>query len=181
MTVNRLSGNRILIILGEGDLRDYALNIERMDADDSHAMLVLTSLTHAACRREGIAVKNRRLRVEAMPLGKDCYLLVTVSKSRQYSRRPAALCYRFAQAGELTDCLGQLFRAGFVLPRSALYVYENAYYLVLSYPALPRQARGILSEHNAVRCRPLDGAYVGEHGKTLCPHGAVQYIGGFFV
>ena len=90
-------------------------------------------------------------------------------------------CYRFSRAGEMTDCLGQLCRSGFVLPRSALYLYSGAYYLVLSYPALPKRARVLLSEYNASRCRGLTAAFLGERGKALCPRCAVQTVGRHFV
>ena len=159
MTVNRLSGNRVLIILDGDDMR---------------------TLSRTACRRGGIRAEGRSLTVEALSFGSSCYLLVTVG-GKKYLRKTATLCYRFSRAGEMTDCLGQLCRSGFVLPRSALYSYSGAYYLVLSYPALPKRARVLLSEYNASRCRGLTAAFLGERGKALCPRCAVQTVGRHFV
>ena len=46
MTISRLSGNRVLIFLGTGDLRDYALDFSRMDASDSQeAAMVYSSVS----------------------------------------------------------------------------------------------------------------------------------------
>ena len=154
MTVNRLSGNRVLIILDGDDMRTLSLDIDRAE--------------------------GRSLTVEALSFGSSCYLLVTVG-GKKYLRKTATLCYRFSRAGEMTDCLGQLCRSGFVLPRSALYSYSGAYYLVLSYPALPKRARVLLSEYNASRCRGLTAAFLGERGKALCPRCAVQTVGRHFV
>ena len=155
MTVNRLSGNRVLIILDGDDMRTLSLDID-------------------------IRAEGRSLTVEALSFGSSCYLLVTVG-GKKYLRKTATLCYRFSRAGEMTDCLGQLCRSGFVLPRSALYSYSGAYYLVLSYPALPKRARVLLSEYNASRCRGLTAAFLGERGKALCPRCAVQTVGRHFV
>ncbi|MBR1482355.1 MAG: adaptor protein MecA [Ruminococcus sp.] len=178
MTVNRLSGNRVLIILGKRDLDDYALNFARMDENDADAMRVLSSLSRSACRRHGIAVSGRQLRVEALSLGADCYLLVTVGAvRRKFRNSTGAVCYRFSSAGDLLDCIAQLLRSGFVPPRSSLYTLGGAYYLVFSYPALPLHTRVLLSEYNAVRCRRLTAAYLAEHASLLCHRHAVAVVG----
>ena len=174
MTVSRLSGNRVLIILEQDELRSLSLGA------DGGAMSALSTLSRTACRREGIAEKGRRLRVEVIPLGESCYLLVTVGAARRYLSKPRTHCYRFDSAGDMTDCLGQLCRAGFVLPRSALYSFGGGFYLVLSYPALPKRVRILLSEYNAVRCKRLTAAFLGERAKALCPRCAVQTVGGWF-
>ena len=181
MTVNRLSGNRVLIILDGDDLRSLSLDIDGEDAPGGRSISALSALSRDACRREGIEPRGRRLKVEALSLGESCYLLVTVGGGKKYLRRRGSLCYRFARAGDMTDCLGQLCRHGFILPRSSLYSHMDAYYLVLSYPALPKRARVLLSEYNASRCRSLTAAYLGEHAKALCPRCAVQTVGRHFV
>ena len=180
MTVNRLSGNRVLIILDGDDMRTLSLDIDSIGGKDSPSMRALSNLSRTACRRGGIRAEGRSLTVEALSFGSSCYLLVTVG-GKKYLRKTATLCYRFSRAGEMTDCLGQLCRSGFVLPRSALYSYSGAYYLVLSYPALPKRARVLLSEYNASRCRGLTAAFLGESGKALCPSCAVQTVGRHFV
>ena len=179
MTVNRLSGNRVLIILEQDEMRDLALDLDNLGSG-SRSLTALSTLSRTACRREGIDEEGRRLKVEAMSLGESCYLLVTVG-TKKYIRKRGSLCYRFDSAGEMTDCLGMLFRSGFILPRSALYLCQNAYFLVLGYPAVPKRARVLLSEFNAVRCSRLTAAFVGERGKTLCLRCAVQTVGKEFV
>ncbi len=179
MTVNRLSSNRVLIILDGEDMRSLVPDIDYA-APGTEAIRALSDLSRTACRSEGIRAEGRRLTVEAMSLGESCYLLVTVG-TKKYIRKRGSLCYRFDSAGEMTDCLGMLFRSGFILPRSALYLCQNAYFLVLGYPAVPKRARVLLSEFNAVRCSRLTAAFVGERGKTLCPRCAVQTVGKEFV
>ncbi len=150
MTVNRLSGNRVLIILDGDDMRTLSLDIDSIGGKDSPSMRALSNLSRTACRRGGIRAEGRSLTVEALSFGSSCYLLVTVG-GKKYLRKTATLCYR------------------------------GAYYLVLSYPALPKRARVLLSEYNASRCRGLTAAFLGERGKALCPRCAVQTVGRHFV
>ncbi len=96
MTISRLSGNRVLIFLGTGDLRDYALDFSRMNASDSRSMSILSHLSRAACKDKGIPTAGKRLSVEALGMNDGCYLLVTVgAKGKRYRSRCATLCYRF--------------------------------------------------------------------------------------
>ena len=92
MTISRLSGNRVLIFLGTGDLRDYALDFSRMNASDSRSMSILSHLSRAACKDKGIPTAGKRLSVEALGMNDGCYLLVTVgAKGKRYRSRCATL------------------------------------------------------------------------------------------
>lgn len=78
MTVNRLSGNRVLIILDGDDMRTLSLDIDSIGGKDSPSMRALSNLSRTACRRGGIRAEGRSLTVEALSFGSSCYLLVTV-------------------------------------------------------------------------------------------------------
>ncbi len=93
MTVNRLSGNRVLIILDGDDMRTLSLDIDSIGGKDSPSMRALSNLSRTACRRGGIRAEGRSLTVEALSFGSSCYLLVTVG-GKKYLRKTATLCYR---------------------------------------------------------------------------------------
>ena len=58
MTISRLSGNRVLIFLGTGDLRDYALDFSRMNASvSSSPSAQRENATAAAVRRSVTAFR----------------------------------------------------------------------------------------------------------------------------
>ena len=181
MTISRLSGNRVLIFLGTGDLRDYALDFSRMDASDSRSMRILSSLSRAACKDKGIPTAGKRLSVEALGMNDGCYLLVTVGaggvKGKRLRSRCATLCYRFERVGSFLDCLSLLHRAGIACAKSRAYEHHGAYYLVFGYPTLPRQARVLLSEFDAKKCPALTASRLSEYGTLLCPKHAVSVIG----
>ncbi len=181
MTISRLSGNRVLIFLGTGDLRDYALDFSRMDASDSRSMRILSSLSRAACKDKGIPTAGKRLSVEALGMNDGCYLLVTVgaggAKGKRFRSRCATLCYRFERVGSFLDCLSLLHRAGIACAKSRAYEHHGAYYLVFGYPTLPRQARVLLSEFDAKKCPALTASRLSEYATLLCPQNAVSAIG----
>ena len=150
MTISRLSGNRVLIFLGTGDLRDYALDFSRMNASDSRSMSILSHLSRAACKDKGIPTAGKRLSVEALGMNDGCYLLVSLSL---------------------------LHRAGIACANSRAYEHHGAYYLVFGYPTLPRQARVLLSEFDAKKCPALTASRLSEYATLLCPQNAVSAIG----
>lgn len=179
MTINKLGGNRVLIILGRQDMTNYALDYSCMNSDDSHSMRVLSALSRTACLREGIAVKGRRLCVEALGFSEDCYLLVTVG--RVYRRKKGgAVCYGFETAGALLDAAEALSKSGLRCSRTTLYRFAERYYLVFGYPNLPKRARILLSEFDAKKCPSLTAAALREHGEELCRRNALERLCGEF-
>ena len=54
MTVNRLSDNRVLIILCGKDMEEFSLKYDTMDLEDLHSRKILMRLMQVACRKSGI-------------------------------------------------------------------------------------------------------------------------------
>lgn len=179
LTVNRLSGNRVLIILAQEEMRDFSLDFSRMQLSDSHARRVLTRLMRMACRKSGIATDGQRVNIEALSLGEGCYLLVTVGAARRYrlKQSTACVCCTFADSGDFLDAVAALYRSGAVCRRSSAYVYRGGYCLLFAYPSLPPAVGRVLSEYGDVTRKPLYCAAVAEHGRLLCPSDAIGQIG----
>lgn len=179
LTVNRLSDNRVLIILAQEEMQDFSLDFSRMDLGDSHARRVLTRLTRMACRKSGIATDGQRLNIEALSLGEGCYLLITVGGARRYRLKQsgARICCTLQTSGDLLNAVAALYRSGAVCRRSSAYAYRGGYCLLFAYPSLPHTVGRILSEYGSVTRKPLYCAAVAEHGRLLCPADAVEIIG----
>ena len=166
MTINRLTDERVLIILQENEIGDY-----------SGDLTAIAELSRSACKREGIRVQGKRLRVEALRMENGCYLLVTAMPKHVYRLRGGGmLCYRLETAGALLDCMEALGRMGLYCGKNSVHELDGAYYLLFGYPALPKAARIILSEFEASRCPALAAARVKEHGRLLLEGNAVQRI-----
>lgn len=179
MTINRLDGRRVLVVLGGDDMRDFALSEKAMSMSDAHSRRILLRLTRLACSRSGIDTRGKRLNVEALMLGEDCYLLVTVKapESRFRLKRRGVFCYRFETAGDLLDAAAAAYRRGVRCAKNSVYEWDGAYYLIFDYPALPRALRGILAEF-AEKCRgSLTAALIREHGRPVCTRSALTVIG----
>ena len=179
MTVNRLGDDRVLVVLGDEEMRDFRLDFERMSLSDSHARRVLTRLTQMACRRSGISTDGRRMNIEALSLGEGCYLLITVGKGRHWrlSGSSACVCAFFKNSSDLLDAAEALARSGAVCRRNSAYAFKNGYCLLFSYPALPFAVTRLLSEYGSLSRDPLRCAAVAEHGRLLCARNAVETIG----
>ena len=78
LTVNRLSDNRVLIILCGKDMEEFSLKYDTMDLEDLHSRKILMRLMQVACRKSGIETIGKRINIEALSLESDCYLLITV-------------------------------------------------------------------------------------------------------
>lgn len=166
MTINRLTDERVLIILQEDEISDYSGDIA-----------AIAALSRSACRREGIPVQGKRLRVEALRMENGCYLLVTAMPKHVYRlRRGGVLCYRLETAGMLLDCTEALGRLGLCCGKNSVHELDGAYYLLFGYPALPKAARIVLSEFEAKRCPSLTAARVREHGRVLLEGNAILRI-----
>ena len=134
MTVNRLSGNRVLIILEQDEMRDLALDLDNVGSG-SRSLTALSTLSRTACRREGIDEEGRRLKVEAMSLGESCYLLVTVRRHPQRYRlkRGEVVCCRLANCTDFLNAVEMLYRLRWYGTGNAAYEWNGSYYLLFDF------------------------------------------------
>ena len=180
MTINKLSDDRVLITLCHQDMSDFLLDFRKMSFSDSHSRRVLLRIMQVACRRSGISTGGRRVNVEAMLFGEDCYLLITLAKTgaRRYrlKRSDYSVCYAADNAEGLLLTVEQLVKSGLYCPKSAVYALDGRYYMIFdSY--LPVKAQRVLSEFAHKAGGRMTSARVREYGKPVCEHNAVGVIG----
>lgn len=181
LTVNRLSGDRVLITLCNKDMSDFSLDFGKMSMSDSHSRRVILRIMQVACRRSGISVSGKRLNVEAMLLGEDCYLLVTVAKKpgRTYRlKNCGSVCYRLGSAGNLLNAIEKLYRTSVVSSKNAVFELDGNYYLIFEH-YLPSQLRAVLNEFAQKKGGNISAAKVREYGSPVCEHNAVRRIGSY--
>ena len=183
MTVNRLDENKVLVVLGSQDMRDFSLNFEVMGMDDAQSRKIILRLMRLACQRSGIDIRGRRVGVEALMMNEDCYLLVTVKKpSRFYKlKRSSGRGFRFADSTALMNAVEAVYRERFFSKKNSLYERGGKYYLLFEYPALPRRMQRILSEFSDKNGGSLFCAAAREQGRALCRHNAIESLGQYLV
>lgn len=179
MTITQLDGRRVLVVLGNKDMSDFALDFHKMGMENAHARKILLRLTRLACRKSGIDTRGKRVHIEALPLGEGCYLLVSVnSKTKRYRlKRGGCRCFVFADSGAFLNAVEAAYRSGCCRSKAAAYAWRGGYALVFDYPALPRALHRLLGEFAETVGGALLGAQVRETGKPLCTRNAVAVIG----
>ena len=184
MTISKLGEDRVLLVLGDRDMDELALDFAVMSMENAHSRRVILRLTALACRKSGIDISGKRLSIEAMQMTDCCYILVTVgNEPRRYRlkriRRGGGCCWRFEDCAAFLGAVEALYRRGLLKTRNAAYEKGGAYYLIFERFRLPEQTRGALSEFGEYVGGALCCAHIREHGRALCAHNAVSSIGRF--
>lgn len=186
MTVSNLGENRVLIILCEKDMEDFSLDFDKLSLDDSHSRKVLLRIMNVACRKSGIEMKGRNVKIEALSLDGGCYLLLTVEEKHRHTtyrikKSADCVCYLLGESGNFLDAMEKLYRQNVYCNRNSAYVYDNKYYLIFDYPSIPKKLKIILSEYGQKSGGKLSSAKIKENGKLICNHNAILQIGKFLV
>lgn len=153
MTIETLHDDRLLITLGEHDMTQLGLSIERMDPSDPATRRALMRLIVVACRGCGIDCRSRRFLIEALPVIRGVMLLVSMPRRRERRRyrikHPAhAAGYIFDSADDMLDGLRRVPRAWLIHCR--MYTLDQRYVLI---PArADADVDALLCEY-ACRCR----------------------------
>lgn len=179
MTVNKLSENRVLIVLCEQDIR----NIHGIDFDTTAARSRVLGLTRRACRSSGIDTNGKRVNIEALPLEKSCYLLVTVGVSKRYRLKNhcPGLCWKIETCGSFMSAVEQLYRANVRCAKNSAYTKGGEYFLIFDYPAIPAKLGKILSEYGEKLNGRFSAVRIKETAKPICERNAVEIIGKKFI
>lgn len=181
MTIDKLTDNRVLIVLCKQEMNAFSLDYNRMKFDDSHTRRVLMRILHLACVKEGIEINGKSVILETINFDEECYLLVTINSKQQKRYRlksnKNSLCYHLGSCGNFLDAVEQLYRQNVCCNHNSAYMYNDEYYLIFEYPSIPQKLRQVLSEYGN-RCKgSIATAMVKENGKQLCEHNAIAQLG----
>lgn len=175
MTVNKLSNNRVLIVLCEQDIEE----INGIDFDDGASRSRVIGLTRRACRSSGIETGGKRVNIEALPLEKTCYLLVTVDSRKRYriKKSGSGLCCKIEDSTAFLSAIEQLYRLNIRCGKNSAYKKGGAYFLVFDYPSVPKRLRLVLSEFGQWQSGKFRAERVKEFAEPICERNAVETIG----
>lgn len=181
MTVNRLSDNRILIVLCEKDMKNFSLDYDKMSLADLHSRRIIMRILQMACRKTGIETRGKSVNVEALPLDEDCYILVTVSGKRgrtyRLKKSSGCLCFSLGNGTNFLDAIDALCKQNVCCNKNSAYEWRGQYYLVFDYPSIPKKLGRVLSEYAEGCSGGLFAARIKESGKPVCTQNAIMQIG----
>ena len=183
LTVNRLSDNRVLIILCGKDMEEFSLKYDTMDLEDLHSRKILMRLMQVACRKSGIETIGKRINIEALSLESDCYLLITVKDKKRRTfrmkQKGKSICYMLGNGSRFLDTIEILYKQNICCNKNSAYVLNGKYYHILDYPSIPQKLKMTLSEY-AERCSGrIVTAKIRENGTPICTQNAILQIGKF--
>ncbi len=186
MTVDKLSDNRVLIVLYRKDMEDYRLDFGTLSLDDIHSRKVLMRIMQTACFKSGIEIKGKSVRLEAIRLDDGCYILITIDARRRlctYKLKNSreCRCYSLGNCANFLNAIEVLYRQNVCCNRNSAYVCNNEYYLIFDYPSIPRKLVRVLSEYSGKKGGRVFAARIRENGRQLCPSNAIAVIGGNLV
>ncbi len=180
MTVDKIDGNRILIVLCSSDIEDFSLNYGKLSLNDKHSRRVILRIMRLACMKSGIDINNRSVLLEAVELNGEFYILITVKDKnpKKYRlKRGGCICYSLGSSGNFLDAVEHMYRQNVCCGRNSACVYNDEYYLIFDYPSIPVKLRRVLSEFDAQKRGVVYAAKVRENGKSICKLNAIESIG----
>lgn len=197
MIIELVDDTRLFILLAREDMQFYDITFEMLDWHDSHSRKIITKLLRIAHSQTGFSTRGKRLKIEAIPGGNSCMLLITLlsvlaqkqRKKYKIKGSPVALpppstpvIYKFEDVEALFAAVGRLYHLPCykeTITVSRLLLYKESYRLLLyARGALPSEIKVLLTEYGEYRGRSTGlAAYLSEHGTVLAQNSAVEEIG----
>lgn len=185
MTIEQIDSSKILIVLGDKDMRDFALEYGTMSFDDPHSRKILGSILTLACTKTGMSTKGKRMLVEALPHPDGCLILLTLEANRKprvykIKRKKRAVCAVFENAEELIRA-SVVLKNNINVPENSLYFYGDKYYLILDSIYIPCSVMRVLREFSLkVIQSNIFSARIKENGRLILKGKAHCLIGKHF-
>lgn len=217
-----ISDSKLKIMLTKEDLKEYALDCNTLDYENTETRRAFWSILDEAKHRTGFDAASEKVFVQVYPSrAGGCEMYVTklgVFADRAFRRgedkgdnedddvlinttlhkkkgggdirgktyvsedkilpieRKGSEAFRFEKMEFLLRACRRLCEVGYS-DESAAYQGEGAWYLLLRGKKTERGAGDFILEY-AKELDPLAfGIYIGEHGKCICEHGAVEKLG----
>ncbi len=182
MTVDKLSSNKVLIVLCTKDMEDYRLDYNTLSLNDIHCRKILMRILQIACSKSGIEIKGKSVRLETILLEGGCYILITVDEKHRFhtyriKKTSESRCYSLGSGDNFLNTIEKLYRQNVCCNKNSAYVYNNEYYLIFEYPAIPCKLKKVLSEYGEKKGGRSVAARIKENGKELCAVNAIAQIG----
>ncbi|MGN0487922.1 MAG: adaptor protein MecA [Ruminococcus sp.] len=185
MTIEQIDSSKVLIVLGDKDMRDFALEYGTMSFDDPHSRKILGSILTLACTKTGISTKGKRMLVEALPHPDGCLILLTlevIRKPRVYKikRKKRAVCAVFENVEELIK-VSAVLKNNKSVPENSLYFYDEKYCLIIESFHIPCSVMRVLREFSVnIFQSKISVARIKENGRLILESKAHCLIGQYF-
>lgn len=183
MTVETLTGERVLISLFKEDMESFELDPKKIDIKNPKTKRALFELLFIACLNCGITLDSKRFLIEALPAKDGCLFIISASpvkkrKVYRIKKNEEYPCFIFENAGDMLDALSSLCASSPYYYSNSLFEKNGKYYLVFDYPVIPQKARVLLSEFaKEAKIGKIFLSHLHEHGGVIALGNAIAKIG----
>ena len=188
MRIEQIDRQTVKVILTQADMDGFDITYEEMDYKDPNTRRVILELLRRIKDEMAVDFSGGKLFVEAFPyLDGGCVLYIcTITaegerkpRSRNTNSFNTPLVFEFGELGMLTAaCERLLLRYNHIILKSALYLYENKYRLLLySYFKLDDKLVALVGEYGSyIGKGSIQSSFVREHAKCLIEANAVETL-----
>lgn len=188
MKIQKLDEKTVRVLLSAADLQQFQITYEQMNYSDEKTKQAILMIVRQIKSQTGLPVESVRLFIEAFPDEKNgCILYVNLIESSDEKKMfrcertsfDTPIGLEFDNIDILTDaCTSLLHEFGHLITKSALYLYEGKYRLLLyTYCKMEKKIISLLEEYGtylgkgSVLC-----AFIQEHSNAIASEHAVETI-----
>ncbi len=186
-----ISDKKLKIMLSPEDMREYELDCESVDYDNTETRRAFWHILDEAKHKTGFDAASERVYIQLYPSregGCEMYvtkvgLLPAACKTqkrgmlRVAAERSAA--YRFSELSHLLAVCRELMRVGFTAPSEAFFDSDGSYYLYISglrgFEEPPELE--FLTEFGEREDAERRLVYLAEHARSICKTDAIKTLG----
>lgn len=189
MRIEQIDQQTVKVVLTQDDMDSFDITYEEMDYQDPNTKRVLMELLQRIRDEMQMDLGGGRLFVEAFPyLDGGCVLYICNipaegDKRARPVKKPSGfntpIVFEFENLSLLTAACGRLIqRYNHIILKSALYLYEEKYRLLLySYFKQDEKLIALVSEYGRyVGKGAVQSSFVKEHAKLLLESNAVETL-----
>lgn len=188
MKIEKLDSKTVKVSLSSYDLENFHITYEEMDYSDDNTKRAILSIVRQIKSQTGLPVDTVKLFIEAFPNEDDgCILYINLMnpigkndplKQERYSF-DTPLILGFDDLETLTDASHRVLHDfGHLIIKSALYLYEDKYRLLLyTYCKMEKKIISLLKEYGVYMGKgSILCAFIKEHSKPICKERALETI-----
>ncbi len=183
MKIEKISENKIRILITAADLKKKNIDINDLYYDDTKAQNLFWELLYEAYLEESFDVDNSKLIVEVAPVSHDSFVILvtripdkkSVLYSSKHRKNYLNNFYQFSSFDEFVDLSKEI--EGLFSGESSFYKYQDWYVLYLN-GYLTKKIQAILEEYGTRINTSL--GILNEHGKLLINKNALDVMNQYF-
>ncbi len=183
MKIEKISENKIRILITAADLKKKNIEIDDLYYDNTKAQSLFWELLYEAYMEESFDVENSKLIVEVAPVAYDSFVIIVTripnTKPVLFTGKPPKSYlnnyFQFESFDEFLELSKEI--DGLFSGESSLYKYQQWYVLSLS-GFLTKKAQATLEEYG-MKVNTSAGV-LNEHGKLLINKDALDVINKYF-